>query len=189
MEWNGHNDQQRTMRTLRKAVLAALMLAAVAGSWAPKAALADERARVEGTFSVSFMYPSAVNYCATAGANVGVEGQGLGKMSGLGPMFLMVKKCFTFADGTYAGMFKMTADNGDIIVGTYAGIQRANDENGFGPFDGTLTVTGGTGRFWHARGALKFRAVASPTSAGVTASTVNGMAFYLVSGSISLQGH
>jgi hypothetical protein len=78
----------------------------------------------------------------------------------------------------------MTADNGDTLTGTYAGTQEAANENGYGPFKGTLTVTRGTGRLRRARGALKFMAVGSPTSVGVTAPTANGMAFYLVQGNM-----
>jgi hypothetical protein len=66
-----------------------------------------------------------------------------------------------------------------------AGTQSAGDENGFGPFQGTLTITGGTGRFRHASGGLNFTAVAAPASVGATTSpTSNGMAFYLVQGNM-----
>jgi hypothetical protein len=86
----------------------------------------------------------------------------------------------------FVGTFKMTAGNGDTLEGTYTGTQDfgLKDENGYGPFQGTLTVTGGTGRFSNAAGVLSFTAVASPPSVGVTAPTVNGMAYYLVKGSM-----
>jgi hypothetical protein len=58
------------------------------------------------------------------------------------------------------------------------------DENGYGPFQGTLTFTAGTGRFSNASGVLSFTAVASPASVGVSAPTVNGMAYYLVKGNL-----
>ena len=136
--------------------------------------------------SVSSMYRSAQDYCAPSGGDVSVEAQGIGNISGLGPLFLMVKKCFKIADATYAGTFRMTAGNGDTLIGTYAGTKDASlvDENGYFPFQGTLTVTGGTGRFRHARGRLSFTGVASPGSVGVTSPTVNGMAFYLVQGAM-----
>jgi hypothetical protein len=172
------------MNPMRRSILAVLVLAIVGAAWAPTPAFADDRVRIEGTFSVLYMYPSAVNYCGPAGGDVAVEAQGLGDISGLGPMFLTVKKCFTFSDGTYTGTFTMTAGNGDTLTGTYAGTQEAPDENGYGPFQGTLTVKRGTGRFRRARGTLKFMAVGSPTSVGVISSTANGMAFYLVQGSM-----
>jgi hypothetical protein len=111
-------------------------------------------------------------------------------VSKLGPLFLTVKKCLTFPAafpaGVYTGTFKMTAGNGDALEGTYAGTQdfSLKDENGYGPFQGTLTFTGGTGSFSYANGALSFTAVASPVSVGVTAPTANGMAFYLVQGNM-----
>ena len=168
------------MRPFRKSVCPLLVLTAVAVALAPAPVFAAESIPIDGTFTVSYMYPSAVDYCAPSGGNLSIEAQGIGRVSGLGAMFLTVKKCFAFADGTYAGRFMMTAGNGDTLTGTYAGTQRAGDENGFGPFDGTLTITGGTGRFRHASGRLSFTAVASPTAMGVTPGTVNGMASYLL---------
>ena len=80
----------------------------------------------------------------------------------------------------------MTAGNGDALEGTYSGTQdfSLKDENGYGPFQGTLTFTGGTGSFSYASGAVSFTAVTSPVSVGVTAPTVNGIAFYLVQGNV-----
>ena len=166
-------------------ILCALALATVAVALATTPVLAHDTVRIDGTFTVSYMGPSAVDYCAPSGGNLSIEAQGIGRISGLGPMFLTVKKCFKYSDFTYAGTFTMTAGNGDTLNGTYAGTQSAGDENGFGPFQGTLTITGGTGRFLHARGGLNFEAVATPASVGATTTpTTNGMAFYLVQGSL-----
>ena len=172
-----------------------LVLSAIAVAATPGGAQADNGdhgAKIEGTFTVSFMHVSASDYCASEGTPGGipVEAQGIGSVERLGPLFLTVKKCLTFPGGlgTYAGTFKMTDGSGDSLEGRYKGTQDFGllDENGFGPFQGTLTITGGTGKFRHTRsGALRFKAVASPTSVGVTAQTVNGMAFYLVEGVMS----
>lgn len=168
---------------LRSSIVSLLALAALAVVGVPTPALADDRVRLEGTFSVLYTYPSAVNYCV-AGAgdgNVSIEAQGLGSISGVGPLFLTVKKCFTFADGAYDGTFTMSAGTGHALTGRYEGTQGPLNENGFGPFNGVLTVTGGTGRFRHARGRLTFEAVAGPDSLGAGAvPTLNGTAFYLV---------
>jgi hypothetical protein len=51
----------------------------------------------------------------------------------------------------------------------------------FGPFQGTLTVTGGTGAFSHASGALGFTAISSGSSKD---SAANGQAYYLIKGTI-----
>ena len=93
-----------------------LMALSVVAS-APTPARADDRVRVEGTFSVLYAYPSAVNYCVGGAEtiNVSIQAQGLGNIPGLGPLFLTVKKCFTLSDGTYAGSFTMSAANGDAM--------------------------------------------------------------------------
>jgi len=80
----------------------------------------------------------------------------------------------------------MTAGNGDTLIGTYAGARVGlPDENGYAQFQGTFTVTEGTGRFSHASGVLNFTAVTSPFSVGVTAPKVTGMAFYMLQGTMS----
>ena len=80
----------------------------------------------------------------------------------------------------------MTAGNGDSMEGTYAGTadRSLRDENGFAPFQGTLTLTGGTGKFRHTSGVLSFTAVSGPASVSATPSTINAMAFYLVQGNM-----
>jgi hypothetical protein len=178
------------MRMLRTSVLGVLVLSVVV--FAPKAVLADdEGGPIAGSFAVSFMRPAAPSpvtgpYCANGG--IPIEAQGIGSMPRLGPLFLTVKKCATIVGlaVTYAGTFKMTAGNGDSLTGTYAGTQDngLRDENGYVPFQGTLTFTGGTGSLSHASGTLSFTAVASPVSMGVTVPTANGMAFYLVQGNM-----
>jgi hypothetical protein len=174
------------LNAIRKSRCIALALAAVAVGLTPATVFADDgKARTEGTFTVTFTRQSAVDYCAASGGNVSIEAQGIGHISRLGPMFITVKKCFKFADSTYAGTFQLTAANGDTLIGTYAGTQSAGDENGFGPFQGTLTVTGGTGKFRHAEGALSFDAVAAQPAVGVVAGKVVGTAYYLVRGSMS----
>ena len=146
---------------------AALVLAATAVALAPTSVLADrdtvDRRDLHG---VGDMGPSRRILRDGGPGNFSIEAQGIGRISGLGPMFLTVKKCSSDSDFTYAGTFKMTAGNGDTLNGTYAGTQSAGDENGFGPFQGTLTITGGTGRFRHARGGLTFTAVRDPGFGG-----------------------
>jgi hypothetical protein len=183
-----NRNAEATTGRRRMSGRAALVLTVMALTVAPQIALAEDSERIEGTFSVLYTYPSAVNYCVAMGGNVSVEAQGIGNLSGLGPMFLTVKKCFTFSSAAYAGTFSMTAGNGDALSGTYAGLQGPNDESGFGSFQGTLTVTAGTGGFRHVRGRLLFTAVGGPNSVSETASAVNGMAFYLVEGKLAFPG-
>lgn len=181
---NGKCAQGKLSKPRRSSFAALLMALSVVAS-APTPARADDRARIEGTFSVFYTYPSAVNYCANGAGddNVSLQAQGLGNMPGLGALFLTVKKCFTFSDGTYAGSFTMSAANGDTLRGTYEGTQGSYDENGFGPFRGELTITSGSGKLRGTRGRLTFEAVAGPDSVGAVAG-LNGMAFYLVRGTV-----
>ena len=175
------------MRLLRNSVTGVLVLAAIAAAVAPKEILAnDDGVPVNGTFEVSFMYPSAVNYCASAGNPI--EGQGLGNISKLGPLFLTVKKCGTRNGDivTFQGTFTMTDVNGDRLEGVETGTADVSltDENGYRPSQGTFTFTGGTGKFSGASGALSWTAVQSPTSVGVNVGTANGTVYLLVTGNI-----
>lgn len=177
------------MRLLRNSVLGVLVLAAIPVALAPKQVLADDDGvPVKGTFVVSFMYPSAVNYCESAGNPI--EGQGLGNISRLGPLFLTVKKCGTRTGNivTFQGTFRMTADDGDTLEGVETGTADVSltDENGFRPSHGTFTFTGGTGKFAAVSGSLSWTAVQNPTSVGVNAGTANGTVYLLVTGNVLL---
>jgi hypothetical protein len=173
------------MKLLRNSVLG--LLVAVAVTLAHKEVLAhDDGVPVRGTFVVSFMYPSAVNYCASAGNPI--EGRGLGNISGLGPMFITVKKCGTRNGNivTFQGTLTMTATNGDTLEGVETGTADLSltDENGYRPSGGTFTLTGGSGKFSGASGSLSWTAVQNPTSVGVSAGTANGTVYLLVTGNI-----
>lgn len=154
----------------------ALLLAAVALT--PRAALSHEGEPINGIFAVSAVFPSAVDFCTSEGtpSGISVEAQGGGSVSGLGPLLAKITKCTTFEPSgieLYAGTFELTAGNGDTLNGTYTGRDTAlYDANGFGPFDGTWTFTGGTGRF---SGAISFTAVFA---------SVNNMAYYAVQGNL-----
>jgi hypothetical protein len=177
--------RNRYFTSLRVVLLASIVLL-------PQAILADDEVPIRGTFTVTYMRPSAVSYCGSAADPTdatSVEAQGIGSITGLGPLFITVKECFTFSTNGYAGMFWLSSGpsgTGDTLTGKYEGTQRARDENGFGPFDGTLTITGGTGRFRHTTsGVLTFTAVASPPSVSATTGKVNGNAYYLVRGKMT----
>jgi hypothetical protein len=180
--------KENIMRLLRNSVFGVLVLAAIAVALTPQAVFADrdQRVRITGTFTVATVSPSAVDYCASGGTPI--EFRGLGNISKLGPLFLTVKKCATVVDGvlTYAGVFTMTAGNGDTLNGDYAGARVGlPNENGYGQHQGTFTVTGGTGSFsHHTSGVLRWTAVTSARSVGVTTPTVNQAAFYLVQGTM-----
>jgi hypothetical protein len=184
------NCPQRRISKPRRSSLAALIVAASVTASVSPSARADDRVRVEGTFSVFYAYPSAVNFCGdgAGGDGVSIQATGSGDIPGLGALFLTVRKCLTLSAGTYAGSFTMSAANGDALHGTYEGTQGAYDQNGFSPFWGTLTIARGTGRFRHTTGQLRFGATSGPDSVGAIAATYNGMAFYIVRGTLVSRG-
>ncbi|MEO8677541.1 MAG: hypothetical protein ABI665_00755 [Vicinamibacterales bacterium] len=177
---------QSKMLKQRRRSLAAMLVALSVVVSAPTPAHGDGGVNIEGTFSVVYAYPSAVNYCGDgAGENsVSIQAQGLGNIPGLGAMFLDVKKCLIDWT-TYSGTFTMSAGNGHVLRGTYEGTQGPYNENGFSPFGGVMKVTGGTGRFRNMTGRLTFEAVSGPDAVGAIASTFNGTAFYRVRGTVS----
>ena len=169
------------MGAVRNSAGGLLVLAALALT--PKAALAEDGVTSEGTFTVTHVHPTSAISCAVGGTPI--EAQGIGSMSGLGPLFFKLAKCLSFPSnssvGTFAGTFVMTAGNGDNLNGTYAGTQdfSQRDAAGFGPFQGTLTFTGGTGSFHHASGVASFSAIGKPIATDAQGVNV-GMAYYLV---------
>lgn len=187
---NGKCAQWKMLQPRRNALAVILVtVSAVASTAAP--ARADDRVRIEGTFPVLYAYPSTINYCADGPGDdrVSVQATGVGTVPGLGALFLTVKKCYRFSDGTYAGSFTLSAANGDALYGIYDGTQGPLDGNGFGPFQGVLTIKGGTGRFRNARGQLRFEAIGGPDSVSAfAADRYNGMAFYAIRGTLVSSG-
>ncbi|SPF54716.1 exported hypothetical protein [Candidatus Sulfopaludibacter sp. SbA4] len=172
--------------------LGLLALAAMPLALMPAAAQAQGMP-IQGTFTVQFEAIAAIAACGPNDTNCSVclnnsglyiEAQGIGNTS-LGTLFLEIQKCYYNPGfGTYKGTFKMTAPNGkDSVKGTYTGKDDApGDAYGFGPFSGTLTIAGGTGSLSRADGSISFTAVGGPATAGPSANTYVGMAFYSVQG-------
>ena len=192
-----------------------MALATLALPLTTRAAQTDERGEIAANFTVEFegtsicpspdpsgrpALPSSLNYpsCALCvnGGGFYVEAQGSGYTS-LGAMVIEVLKCYNPAGaagfGSYQGFFQMTASNGtDSMKGTYVGQNfdygPAGDALGFGPFSGTLTVTGGTGKFEGAKGSFTFTALSGPGSPGPTPNSVVGNAFYSLQGRVEFHG-
>jgi hypothetical protein len=169
-----------------------LVLAVVIVAFAPNTTLADEGVPIKGTFTVAFVFITSPSACGAGDTTCIVctnppapglsgsfiEAQGIGNTSRLGTMFFEVRKCLDSTFTNYSGTFTLTAPNGkDSLAGTYTGANGTGDAEGFQPFTGKLTFTGGTGRFLDARGSANFTAVASP----------NNMAFYSVDGKLELR--
>jgi hypothetical protein len=173
---------------LRNSISSVFVLASVAALWTVSPVFASDDVGVGGSFTVSYAY-SVENYCGAGEGEYSFEAQGLGRLTGLGPLFLTVKKCYRVSDGRYTGRFTIAGAAGDSLRGTYLGTQGPLDANNFGPFHGVLTITGGTGRFRGLRGALSFEAVSSPDSAVATPGMLGGMAFYILDGQLRSDRH
>ena len=175
-----------------------LGLAVMTAALRSKAAQSDQGVPFSGTLTVQFVAsqicaPGDTNCTACTGANnFYVEAQGIGDTS-LGTQFVEVLKCFDpngFGGlGSYAGTLTTTAPNGkDSLTWAYSGQNSTlADFYGFGPFDGTLTIAGGTGKFEGAHGSASFTAASGPTlTAGPSPIQYAGTAFYSVHGKVVL---
>lgn len=171
-------------RNLLLISLGLLALAAVTVVLAPKGALADEGVPIKGTFTVAFSaMPNTAgdSFCGgTPLANI-VEAHGSGA-STLGALSFSLQKT---VGPTLHGCLTLTAPNGDTLLAIYDGTQGAPNANNFRDATGALTFTGGTGRFLNASGSADFTAVFSRI--GGTANPIQGIAFYSVEGTVSLQ--
>jgi hypothetical protein len=182
--------------------LVLLALAATILALKPRATQAHEEEPFKGTLTVQVEAIPTIAGCAPSdvscitclgNSSFYIEAQGIGDTS-LGTMFGEVLKCLNptaGSFGTYTGTLTTTTPNGkDSLTWAYsAQNDNAGDFYGFGPFSGTLTVTGGTGKFDGASGSATFTAVAGPSSPGPNANSVVGMAFYAVLGSIALRAN
>jgi hypothetical protein len=175
-----------------------LGLAVMTAALRSKAAQSDEGVPFSGTLTVQFVAsqicaPGDTNCTACTGANnFYVEAQGIGDTS-LGTQFIEVLKCFDpngFGGlGSYTGTLTTTAPNGkDSLTWAYSGQNTTlADFYGFGPFDGTLTIAGGMGKFEGAHGRASFTAASGPTfTAGPSPIQYAGTAFYSVHGKVVL---
>ena len=152
---------------------------------------------------------SACNKCLQTQGSFFVDAQGIADTT-LGPLFAKVLKCALPPGstkqtqfGTYAGTLTLSLTPPvtppsliqppkDVLTLTYEGKNDdAGDFYGFGPFDGTLTIESGTGKFRGANGTLTFIAQGGAsvpaTELGVTPSpfVAMGNAFYLINGTIN----
>jgi hypothetical protein len=168
-------------------ILTSLALAAMAFAVAPQAALAEE-VPFQASFAVAAsatFNAGSVAYCGGPAYDVIVEAHGDG-FSSLGALSLTLFKTLQFGGGPMHGCLTLTAPNGDSLFATYDGTEGSPNANNFiVDAKGTLTFTGGTGRFKGAKGKATFTAVFGLP--GVSAPP-NVTAFYLVQGKVSVGG-
>ena len=171
-------------------LLGSLVLAAMTFAVAPQAVLAEGKVPIEASFAVAFSStPNTGNvaYCGGTPLANAVEAHGDG-FSTLGALGFSLQK--TGGGGLFHGCLTLTAPDGDTLTATYDAVAGAGNANNFVPATGTLTFTGGTGRFRGASGSATFTAVFDrfyPAIAGGSGTVpVQGMAFYLVRGKLSI---
>jgi hypothetical protein len=169
------------------------VLAAFTFVLAPKAARADEGVRVKATFTVTYAAipnTAGASFCGGAPMAVNVEAHGAGS-STFGPLSFSLHKTLQPA-GPAHGCLQLIAPNGDTLEAIYdVNIGAPNDHHFSLGTDGTLTFTGGTGRFQGASGSATLTGIFAnfyPASSfvGGTSSPLQGVAVYSVDGTLSL---
>ncbi len=164
-----------------KKLLGSLALATMIVAVAPKAALA-QGVPIKGTFTAAAtVTPNTGNvaFCGGTPLDLAVEAHGAG-YSTLSALSLSLQKTIAVS-GAMHGCLELTAPNGDTLSAIYDGTEGAPNANNFiVDATGTLTFTGGTGRFQGASGSAHFSAVfrrGTPV-----------MAFYSVEGTVLPHG-
>jgi threonine dehydrogenase-like Zn-dependent dehydrogenase len=183
-----------SVRNLLLISLGLLVLAVMTIVLAPKGAKAEGGVPFVGTFTAAAsVTPNAdnVTYCGGPVLDLAVEAHGTG-YSTLGALSFSLQKTIDSSKPAMHGCLVLTAPNGDTLNATYDGTEDPSNSNNFNTGSGSLTITGGTGRFRDARGSAHFTAVFSgtyPASSfiGGTGAPFQVMAFYSVEGTVSLQ--
>jgi len=181
-------------RTLLLGPLCLITLTAIAGVLMPKRALANDEMQIKGTFTVAYSgTPNAggVSFCGGKALDIAVEAHGSG-YSTLGPLSFSLHKTLEATGPLMHGCLVLTAPEGDTLIAIYDGTEGPQNANNFGDGAITLIFTGGTGRFRDAKGNANMTAVFSnfyPANsfAGGTTAPLQGVAFYSVDGTVSLE--
>jgi len=152
---------------------------------------------IQGAFAVTYAATpntGGVSYCDPTRTvlPVAVEAHGDGFTS-LGALSFFLQKGLS-PTGAFHGCLLLTAANGDTLTAVYTAQGTAPNSNNFSAATGTLEFIGGTGRFQGATGNAKFTATFAniyPASSFLFGGTtpLQGMAYYVVEGSVSLRGH
>jgi len=143
---------------------------------------------IDGAFAVTATAIAGYTgpaYCGGTAYNVEVEAHGLGYTS-LGAMSFSLIKTVQSPGPAMHGCLTLTAANGDILYATYDGSEpNPPNAHGFRLSSGTLTFTGGTGRFSGASGSATFTASFTRLGGSFTSSSPALIsAYYLVHGNL-----
>jgi hypothetical protein len=122
----------------------------------PLAGWAEPRIPFQGSVSASaeaLPNTAGASFCGGSPTDdLVIEAHGTG-FSTLGAFTFTLHKTFKFSTGQYHGCLVLTAPNGDTLTANYQLSQPASVSD-FSTASGTLTITGGTGRFKGATGSL-----------------------------------
>ena len=156
---------------------------------------AEEGARILATFTVAYAgipNTAGASFCGGAPMAVNVEAHGSGS-SNFGPLTFSLHKTVDPATGAAHGCLQLTTANGDTLEAIYdLKLGGPNDHQFALGSDGTLTFTGGTGRFQGASGGAALGSVFTnfyPASSflGGVSNPIQGVAVYSVDGTLSQQ--
>ncbi|MFL6718997.1 MAG: hypothetical protein ACJ8G3_21825 [Burkholderiaceae bacterium] len=130
-----------------------------------------------GTFTYQdSIAPRQDTNCPLAGMTVGT-----GTVSHLGKSALVSTACITFTNGIYSivsSTITLTAANGDMLFGTYTGrFHPTNVPYIYEMNDGTLTITGGSGRFKNATGSATLQSSENLTTGEGTISAIGSISY------------
>jgi hypothetical protein len=142
--------------TRRRLARAGLLCVAITALALPVQALASAQVPLEGRDSGSFTLTA--DGCGTGVFAVAVDDAG--QATHLGAYAYHSNECFNAATGEYSGAFTMTAANGDMISGTYAGVV-VSVVGDLGFYEQDNVITAGTGRFAGASGGFHLSGIAN----------------------------
>lgn len=178
--------------TKRASIVVFLVLLTLIASsliWLRSTAQADPGIPIQGAFAVTGVAtPNTdhLSFCGGSPLDVAGEIHGNGFTS-LGALSFFLQKTIVFPAGAMHGCLTLTAPNGDELEATYDGTEGLPNANGFISATGTLTFTGGTGRFQGAMGSAQFTAtfLAIYPSLGPP---VQVAAYYVIEGNVIPHG-
>ena len=139
-----------------------LLLLVMIVSLGANRARADEGERIRAIFTVTYAgipNTAGASFCGGAPLALNVEAHGAGS-SNFGPLSFSLHKTVDPATGAAHGCLQLTGANGDTLEAIYdLKLGAPNDHQFALGTDGTLTFTGGTGRFQGASGDAALAAV------------------------------
>ena len=152
--------------------------------------------RLQGSFSVfgeASPNKTGATFCGGLPSDqIVAQAYGTG-FSTLGAFTFTLHKTLNLNTGEYRGCVVLTAPDGDILEANYDLIQPSSTTD-FNTGRGSLTITGGTGRFSGATGTLKMTAVflslyPANSFVGGGAAPLQVAANYIVDGTVSFARH